>query len=252
MLTRKTFEIPKSLTHDAGQIEAEFSAATYSVSLATLTANTLYFLYLLKVSNVPTLSYSTSLPSSIRNSFPDAVLVGAFYSNGMTTPVFGSFVNIEGIPTTARPVSSNLTMDAGTPFTRTNIVWSRKGRDFHATISALKDGTAGVGATPFEITLPLNLPNFANPSSSPGPNVEIAQENGGNLGFLTGTQIGGVADWIQMEIYVVSLTNIFRLLAQPAGTGTIVKTAIAAGATLQGFVTPIPLSGWDSTPLKDL
>jgi hypothetical protein len=252
MIIRKLYEIPTSITHSLGQITATFPSASYNVNLTGLSANTLYFLYTRKVSNVASLVYSTTVPSTYRVSFPDAVLVGAFYSNGLVSVGFGSFVNIEGVPSTNNPVSSALTMDATTPFTRTVMTWSRRGSDIYATMSALKDGSNGTGATPFEIFLPTNLPNFAFPGSSPSTTALISQENGGNLGYLSATQINAVADWIDLPLYVVAGTNTLRILAQPTGTGTIVKSSISAGATLQGFLTPLPLISWNSNSLKDL
>lgn len=95
--------IPESLTHSSGTISATVNGIGYSCSLSGLTANTLYFLYLRP--SQANIQFVTTVPSSYRASFPEAVLIGAFYASGGNsfngnTVEFGSFVTIEGPPKT--------------------------------------------------------------------------------------------------------------------------------------------------------
>jgi hypothetical protein len=160
MLIKKTYEIPTSLTHSLGQIEAEFPAATYSVPLTGLAANTLYFLYTRKVSNVASLAYSTIVPSTYIVSFPDTVLVGAFYSNGLASVSFGSFVNIEGTPATQNEIPFTLsplfTGGNGTATAVGTSTYSRVGPNvFVAMRPSITKGTAsgslGLTGLPFTV-----------------------------------------------------------------------------------------------------
>lgn len=94
----KQYIIPNSLTHSSGIITAVMNTTQYSVSLTGLTAITLYYLYLRTNAGVTQLFYSAATPSVYRITYPEATLVGAFYSNGLSPVAFGSFVNIEGSP----------------------------------------------------------------------------------------------------------------------------------------------------------
>lgn len=97
-VTQQKHIIPSSLTHNAGVITAVVNGVSYPVSLSGLTANTLYFLYLRINAGTAQLFFVTTVPSTYRASFPEAKLVGAFYSNGFSSVAFGAFVTIEGIP----------------------------------------------------------------------------------------------------------------------------------------------------------
>lgn len=167
MLTKKTYEIPLSLTHNAGQIEAEFSAATYNVSLSGLTANTLYFLYTRKVSNVASLVYTTTVPSTYRVSFPDAVLVGAFYSNGLASVGFGSFVDIENQVETQDWISAAVTGSYTTNTTYT-CLWKRSGQDILLDILISFSGTP----TP-SVAASVNLPSNLTTAPFFSPNIGV-------------------------------------------------------------------------------
>lgn len=105
---QKKYSIPDSLIHNSGTITATFNSVNYSVTLSGLATNSLYFLYVRSVLGVTQLFFTASVPSVYRVSYPEAILVGAFYANGLSPVAFGSFVNIEGIPTTANEVPFNL------------------------------------------------------------------------------------------------------------------------------------------------
>lgn len=99
-ISRQKYIIPTSLTHSSGIITAVVNGASYQVTLSGLTYVTRYFLYL----NNGSLVYVTTLPSTYRATNPNAILVGAFYSNGLASVAFGAFVNIEGVPNTSAAI----------------------------------------------------------------------------------------------------------------------------------------------------
>lgn len=123
-------------------------------TLSGLTANSLYFLYMRINSGSVILTSSTSVPSVYRASFPEAILVGAFYADGMSPVAFGSFVNIEGVPETSSvpylPVleATGTNPNLGSTGVREGF-WVRKGSRIHLDLRFVASGTgitAGSGS----------------------------------------------------------------------------------------------------------
>lgn len=99
-----TITLPPSLLTLGGR-QYRTSQLTRLISAdVTLTANTLYFVYGVNVSSVPALRISLQAPSVYKLSNPTAKLVAAFYSNGLGSVEFGSFVTIDGVPTTLNQI----------------------------------------------------------------------------------------------------------------------------------------------------
>lgn len=93
----KKFIVPDSLTESGGIITLMFNGQTYTVSPSYTAHNQLTYLYF-----VPSQGVIESInPNSIGPvGYSSWILVGAFYTNGLNPIGFGSFVSIEGEPTT--------------------------------------------------------------------------------------------------------------------------------------------------------
>lgn len=130
LLTSRKIEIPDTLVHSSGTITATFGTQSYNISVGSPTANTLYFLYLGTISGTTALSQSVSVPSVYQASNPQSIFIGAYYSNGITTPgpQFGSFVNITGAPTTQAMSFVQSTSSGFTSTTQWEGTWWRVGR----------------------------------------------------------------------------------------------------------------------------
>lgn len=251
--SQKRFLIPDSLIHSAGTITAIFGSKFYSTFLTGLVANTLYYLYILPNG---TMVFSTSANSIGPAGQSAWTLIGAFYANGLAIVGFGTFVNIEGPPSTSNVVRSPISMfrNADTLGWASGPAssWSRNGRLFSMTYSAFADNVApNGGAIPFVIAMPNNLGFMAQAGLALSQDVEIAQENGGFIGAASMSIINAISDWVQLEMYSVGPTS-FYLLAQPAGVGTLLRSSVSAGTVIQGNIYNLPLTIWSNTPLKDL
>lgn len=94
---KRTHQVPTTLSQAAGTVTAVFPDATYTCSVASgLTAFSMHYLYLRKISGVITLVFSTQIPSTFRATFADALLIGAFTATA--APAFSQFVQIEAPP----------------------------------------------------------------------------------------------------------------------------------------------------------
>lgn len=245
----KLWMIPASLSHNAGIVTALIGSTTYSCTLSGLVANTRYQLYVVPGST--TLQFSTRENSLGPLGFSSWILIGSFYSNGLSSVSFGSFINIDGIPKTANAVVTQVTWSITGFSIQPVLTWERNGRTWAFTTGFQKDGSAGVGAVGLKLDLPANIPNTITPSSTLNTANELTQINGGNIGFITFSSLtGAVADWTAVEMY--SITNGFNFLTQPTGTGSLQNTSVLANSIAQGFLRPTPMSGWLDTPLKDL
>lgn len=98
------FLAPSRLTI-GGQQRPVLSTLSRSISAdVTMAANTLYMVYAVVDSGVVQLRISPNVNSAGPAGFTAWKLVGAFYSNGLVSVGFGSFVNIKGAPETEAPI----------------------------------------------------------------------------------------------------------------------------------------------------
>lgn len=148
-----------SLSHSAGTISLASSVLTiggqqYSGALSrliatdvTMTANTLYMIYAVINSGNMELRISANVNSVGPSGFTSWKLVGAFYTNGLSPIAFGSFVNIQGTPSTSTPIPFNLgvnfTGSNGTASISNDCYYSRIGNTIYTTFSVvITKGTA--------------------------------------------------------------------------------------------------------------
>lgn len=237
--------IPDSLTQNAGVVTAVIGAATLTVNVGSPAANTIYFLYMRMNGPTSTLFSVVTTPSVYRASFPEAILIGAYYSNGAASPAFGSFVNINGIPMTNR-ITFTPTFGAGvTSNTNISFFYERTGAEIFI------QGTWTVGAVAASLvsaSIPTNLTIdttsmsiSANTTAAAGPHVGWWTVNTANPQRTDAITALGTSTSL---IYVGGPQTSTPLIAA-TGTGAF-ATGIAA------LEARLPISGWSNIPLKDL
>lgn len=226
--TNQTWLTPTSLTHSAGTITAVVGTKTYTVSVGSPTANTLYHLYLRISGGTLTMFAVTTIPSTYRVSFPEAVLVGAYYSNGITTPAFGTFVNIDGVPT-SQPIQYNPVV-SGLTLTSSEMMWWRYG------LQMFVDGkyvVATVAGTEGQLGLPSSyasaaaaiIPSLRRSGTGSQTDIQMSIEPG--VGYFTYISFG----------------------ATPAKQNGSTVLTVSDTAHINAST---PITGWSNTPLKDL
>lgn|SRR5574343_134919 len=236
-----TITLPPSLLTLGGR---QYRTSTLSRLISadvTLAANVLYFVYAQLVGGVPVLRISTSQPSAYVLTNLTAKLVAAFYSNSFAPVGLGSFVTIEGAPTTRNVIEDGGTLTAffaGFPsFTITRYNWSRIADLL--TVSWRLDSVTG-NATSARLPLPRNI---------------ISEDVGsGALGTYAGQNGGGNASGGSM----IGLGSSDVGFAGPNLTGSAIS--LQTGSTVVGAGAPSTLTGqfrthiaqWSATPLKDL
>ena len=254
--------IPESLTHNSGTISATVNGVNYTCSLSGLTANTLYFLYLR--SGQSNIQFVTTVPSSYRASFPEAILIGAFYANGLSSVAFGSFVNIEGEPSSdwwdARTdIGANfLTGASGNPSygtTTTNIYKIRReGNRILGYWRYRQTGAGGGGSGNYYI-------KQLFPAIDTYYRADNSQIYVGKVGEFHGKEVTSGAYLVSTYMFVAPSPNQDKLQVRIAG--------VVSGSTLEGdwgsaihhlavanisygFDYDYVTSSFSLTPLKDL
>lgn len=219
-----------SLTHNAGTITAVVSGITYTVSVGSPTANTLYMIYLTPAGLV----ISTNVNSVGPAGASAWVLVGAFYSNGIGSPAFGAFVNIDGIPACE-----------GIQFTPTNptnatvgrAMWGRIGNKVKVNNGFQYTNTGSTTFAKNQI-----LPTSLQTVDTTPLGYYLSGVNRSVVGFATGVDVG-TNGYPATVIYDHSADNFF----------IYISTAFAIGNTdVIGMDLAIPIAGLSNTPLKDL
>lgn len=231
---KKPWMVPDSLTHNAGTITAIFGLTTYSVILSGLVANTRYQLYL-----VPggTLVYSTNEHSIGPAGYTSWILIGSFYANGETSVLFGSFVSIDEEPHTDNWVRFTL-QKLGFTTSTDNCRWKRKGRDmilkYFWVFNAAPTGTL-----------------YPEMPFSPDPAEFDYSGNDGHVGTATGNN--GPAASYHGHIQTVLSNNRLRIVTNAGNEWAAgVPIAWGNGNRVSMHTFPIPILGWNATPIKDL
>jgi len=208
----------------------------------TMTANSLYMIYAVLVSGVPVLRISSNVNSAGPAGFNVWKLVGAFYATAATTPAWGSFVTIDGVPSTVTSVNDQgsaqlISAFAGFPsFTLTQYLWSRVGN--HLFVTWRMDSTTGNG-TSARIPLPrggiITVENSYPVGTYAGQNAAVNAGGGSiiglgstDMGFATGNLSGAA-------------------ISTQTGSAVVGTSPTTLAGTLRATI-----AQWSSTPLKDL
>lgn len=220
----------------------------YATGPLTLTANfaaqnTRYQIYAVLVAGVVTLVQSINENSVGPLGYTSWKLVGSFYTNSYSTPAFGSFVTIDGVPTTVREVdeagsatliAAIIGINAG--LSLSSYVWNRVGRQLFVRFRL--DACVGNASV---ARLPMIRGNHTMVEASFRCGT-YAGQNGNNTaggGSLYGS---GSTD---VTFGGPNLTG-QALSAQP---GTAV-TGSSSSAVTGDFV--VNINQWSATPIKDL
>jgi hypothetical protein len=223
----------------------QYRTSALSVALPTLIENGLYMVYVVISAGIPTLVISQNVNSVGPAGFLAWKLVGAFYSTAHISPGLGSFVTIEGAPTSGEIVESdgsNLTARFQ-GFSSANLsvyIWSRIGRKFICSYRLDNVTANGVSA---RVPLPKanglgGLITAVEPTQMVG---SYAGQNGANNAGGGGIQALGSTDF--------GFGNGFSGQALSLATGTIV---FGTGPTAHTGYFTCTIAQWSTTPLKDL
>jgi hypothetical protein len=244
-----------ALSHNAGTITLATSRLTiggqqYTTSslqhaLGTLTANTLYMLYVVLSGGVATLVKSTNVNSVGPVGFTSWKLVGALYSSGVAVPLFGSFVNIRGVP------SSDVIDYTPTGGLNNSIYvgkWQRDGKDIIASVDITFSAAPSAGTTTVSMptNLPIDLTGLANGGN--GDRQVIGVANGFDNGNANYPGRVGISSSTIVLLGFMNTAGTFGINSN--GSEAIPFTIGSTDSISSKFEAPI--SGWSSTPLEDL
>lgn len=242
------------LTIGGQQYTASSTSRTISTDV-TMVANTLYMVFAVIVSGAVQLRISTNFNSTGPAGFTSWKLVGAFYSNGLASVAFGSFVNIEGAPNSGW-IQTLLSIkdNNGTGVSVLSVApqtsqrrWKRQGQQLMEEFGYYQNATLGIaGSGVYGLNPPTNLSyDFTNLSTGGG--------NSSNLGKVV-LDIGGSNSFRQGEMGNAS-PNLTLNLINADGTKQSMSSSFASlNTNLVGFGGrfELPAVGWSDTPLKDL
>lgn len=255
--------IPESLTHSLGVISATVNGVGYTCTLSGLTANTLYFLYL-RPGQV-NIQFVTTVPSSYRASFPQAILIGAFYSNNLTSVSFGAFISIVGIPesdwmdmnttigstTFLHAVTSNPSY--GTVIYN-NYRVKRKGDEVFGEWNFKQGAAGGAGSGHYLIKLAFlpDLLKYKNAASEGGlGTVGMLRFQEGSLGAFNGNSLLYLYAPFS-DIIGAQVTGTNAAGNALGGQWASDKNHLGVSNLVWGMEYHYIVSGWTKTPLKDL
>jgi hypothetical protein len=251
------------LTHSAGNINMIASSAnpafltiggqqykvssTLVVALPSMTANSRYQVFAVQSGGVVSLVISQNENSVGPVGYSRWKLVGSLYSNN--TLVFGSFVNIKGVPVTNEiPYTPALTSSGGGNITlnATGVInpsgfWMRNGNQVKVYFG-LRNGTGGSAsgaAGGVKIGLPTNL-------------VASGRTSDGNFGNFVTTggafKGGGGAD--SFDYYFVY--DLITVTPVKPATGNTWQVSDMIAQVSLNFDGTFGIVGWTNTPIEDL
>jgi hypothetical protein len=232
---------PSTVNIGGLQIDTDSLNRTIATDV-TMTANSLYMIYAVLSGGVPVLRISSNVNSIGPAGFTSWKLVGAFYANGETSVAFGSFVNLEGVPTTNW--KNYVPTGAWTTFTTYTGRWRRVADSVEIDVVLNFSGAPG-GPANLTINMPTNLViDSAKLASSSN-----ARETLGSATILD----SGARVYLGNVTYATTTTVEFTQ-SESGGSGQITTTApITFGASdaIGGRFT-VPIVNFSNIQLKDL
>lgn len=254
-----------TLTHGSGNINMASSILTIgglqydtegarSVALPTMTANTRYQVYAVISGGDVILVISQNENSVGPSGYTSWKLVGSFYSNGLLSVAFGSFVNIVGVPQTSNVVPYTPTL-VGSGGTITNVgtligEWQRDGKEAIVNCNALFSGApAAFTHTWFSAPANINPDGTTNnaPTKGTGRFTDVSVPNTYALHSHVFLDISG---WKIQARMLLSSGATAPALDQLI-TNTTPIAAIASGDDLS-VDAHFPVGIWSSTAIEDL
>lgn len=213
--------------------------------LPALSANSLYFMYAVISGGAVTLTISQNV-NSVGPGTSAWRLVGAFYSNGLNSVGFGSFVNIRGVPKSG-PVAHNGSSNLPN-FSVNRCFWSRNGDLMQYEWGGSFTGTPAAG-TQVQFYTPFNV--LSN---------TVGSDDGEGVTGLANCTDGGQQNYGPFQIRKLGPATFGVYYLNVAGTyfngSTITTTnnvfAMSTGDAVSARLHDLPISGWAITPLEDL
>jgi len=237
-------------TVNVGGVQVDTDALSRTISSdVTLVANTLYMIYVVLSGGAPVIRISTNVNSIGPSGFASWKLVGAFYSNGITTPAFGSFVNITGAPVTNWNLYTISAVVGVTGFGDEGCYWRQNGDSIELK-GVLAGGTSN-GST-FSMSIPTNRIIDTNKINTSAPDANswgkqynlqtnsIPAASGGPFTVFSDTAIAN-------NLLYASVATAGARFAKAVGT-----SILTTGGRIRFEVKGLPISGFSNTQLKDL
>jgi hypothetical protein len=250
-----TISLAASRLTIGGQQYVTSSLSRTIVSDISMSANTLYMIYAVLNSGVVELRYSSNVNSVGPAGFTYWKLVGAFYANGMSPVAFGSFVTIEGVPTTLNYINYiptlNTTGGGAITLNATSKIdpsgrYMRRGSNIHLH-SNFRNGTGGAAtgnAGAMLLSMPSGL-SFNGPSTGDGNFGSYV----GHAGLYDGASLNtGRMDGVY---FIYNATDMTPVRSAPQTSSGVNVSDIIAQFSCNIWAEFIP-TGWTNTPLKDL
>lgn len=223
------------------------TTTTLSVALPALTAVTLYMVYAVLSAGVPALAISTNVNSVGPSSFSSWKLVGAFYSNGLTSVDFGAFVSIEGAPTSEWFSTTNSMLPSVGAFGSPSAQYShamRDGDSFRFRGNFTAGTTAGADAI---LTLPTTTPISATKMT-----VAVNKQF---LGEAKPIVAAGTNTYSPQAIFYDGSTTTLVYITDSIASQTYTKrtgTQVLATGNAMTYDFSVPIQNLSIRPLRDL
>lgn len=244
--------IPDDISHSAGTISVRFGTKTYTLVLSTLSSNTRYQIYL-----VPggTLVSSTNENSVGPAGYTSWILVGSFYSNGLASVGFGSFIDVINEPATRNQIFFTPLVQG---FVRANAhlesaLWSRdKGLvkiDYnyrHVVSTGASTSSNMRWRVPGNLTIDESYILGSNPA---------VRHNGTANAVFGGIYCLGVSTYYGSDYVTINVLP-SGPTANVASTADLLNTNVLPmggnSAQVYSFKIELPVVGWSNTPIAYL
>lgn len=235
----------------------QYVTSTLTVAYPSLTAMTLYMIYAVQTAGVVSLVISQNFNSVGPSGYSSWKLVGAFYANGLGTPTFGSFVNLEGVPRTSDMAVAFTGPGFGTITVQSS--WAYRSGDKFIAKGTFTLGT--VSAVNASIVLPSISVDTAKKSAQANTQLvgELRRLAGAatqdyQVGNTPGGTVGGLGSQASAIFFDGSTTD--RLFIARKQSSSAFDKEVTNNFLLTGEVMNVefelPISGWSTTPIKDL
>jgi hypothetical protein len=234
-----------SLLTIGGQQFRVLSSITRTISTdITMAANTRYQVFAVMVGGVVQLRISANENSAGPAGFSSWKLVGSFYANGMGTVAFGSFVNIEGPPSTNTILHTPAIVGMGT--LATNQSFWRLAGDTVEVNGIFTAGTIPV-AVEFRLPLPIGMTAADDTRLAAGSNLEK-----GRMTRYIGTGSTNKSHTLKVQPNRTYLTaGLLEYTAAINPTTDVNSDVISGGSNVWAYWASIPIQGGSIVPLKD-
>lgn len=218
-----------------------------SVALPTLAAASLYFVYAVQTAGVVALNISQNVNSVGPTGFLSWKLVGAFYSNGNSSVGFGSFVNIEGSPESESITCNALVIGASFGTVTSPAVYFRRKGDKLEVWGTATSGTMNSTSGPYVQTPGTLAVDFNKIAANVRVGIIQMMEPTGVNTQIPNVNYGPAALWVDGSI----TTQVFA--SNHIQNNTFDKFINSSGNVSKfTFQYEVPISGWTTTPLRNL